>query len=72
MQGENRIDLPVSALVAHLVRGVEQGNGAATVAALAEEIAAGEDTSAERVLEPLADAARLLLADGVFVARDGP
>ena len=72
VQGKNRIDLPVSALVAQLVRGVEQGNGAATVAALAEEIAAGEDTSADRVLEPLTDAARLLLADGVFVARDAP
>ena len=72
VQGENRIDLPVSTLVAHLVRGIERGNGAATVAVLAGEIAAREGAPAGRVLALLEDAAQLLLADGVFVARDAP
>ena len=72
VQGESRVDLPVSALVAHLVRGVERGDGAATVAALAKDIAAEQGVVVERIAEPLADAARLLLADGVFVAEGAP
>ena len=72
VEGQNRVDLPVSALVAHLVRGVEQGNGSATVDALAKDIAAKQGVAVERIAEPLADAARLLLADGVFVSQGAP
>ena len=70
VRAEQRVDLPVSPLVAHLVSGVERCNGVATVAELAQDIAQAHGVETERVLGPLVDAARLLLADGVLVARE--
>ena len=70
IRAEQRVDLPVSPLVAHLVSGVERCDGVATVAELAQDIAQAHGVETERVLGPLVDAARLLLADGVLVARE--
>ncbi len=67
IQGGNRVDLPVSPLIAHLVQGVESSPGTRSISELADRIAARHDLPADRVLPPLLDAARLLLSDHVLV-----
>lgn len=66
VRGKHRVDLPLSPLVAQLVGRVAQGE-AKTVADIATEIAAQNGLPAERVHQPLLQAARLLLSDGVFL-----
>ena len=67
IRGEQREDLPVSALVAHLVQQVAAGDGA-TTAALAKRLADDNAWSAQ-VLPHLLNAADLLFRDGVFLDR---
>ena len=66
IRGSNRVDLPVSPLVAHLVRSVEISQGAKTISEIANNVAARHDLPTDRVLSPLLDAARLLLSDHVL------
>jgi len=66
VRGGNRVDLPVSPLVALLVREI-QGGGGSSVAELAKDIATNQGVPAERVLPPLVDAARLLWSDRILV-----
>jgi len=69
LQGEGRVDVPVSGLVALLVRGVERSRGGATVAALAARIAEAHGVPVDKVLPPMLNATRLLMADGVLHER---
>lgn len=69
LQGEGRVDVPVSGMVAQLVRGIERGDGGATVAALAARVAQAHDLPVAEVLPPVLDATRLLLADGLLHER---
>ena len=66
IRGNSRVDLPVSPLVAHLVHGVENGQGTRTIREIATNIATRLDLPTDRVLPPLLDAARLLLSDRVL------
>ena len=66
IRGNSRVDLPVSPLVAHLVHGVENSRGTATIGAIANNIAARHELPKDRVLPPLLAAARLLLSDHVL------
>ena len=66
IRGDSRVDLPVSPLVAHLVRSVASSQGTRTISEIANNIAAGHDLPTDRVLPPLLDAARLLLRDHVL------
>ena len=66
IRGNSRVDLPVSPLVAHLVHGVENSRGTATISDIANNIAARHDLPTDRVLPPLLAAARLLLSDHVL------
>ena len=66
IRGKNRVDLPVSPLVARLVQDVESSHGAQTIGEIATNIAARHDLPRERVLPPLLHAARLLLSDHVL------
>ncbi len=69
VRGEQRADLPVSPLVAHLVRRVERSRGADTVRSITQGIVA-EHGFSDRLLPPLLNAARLLLSDRVFSAEN--
>ena len=69
LQGEGRVDVPVSPLVAQLVRDIERGGGGATVSELATGIAKAHDMAVETVLPPVCNATRLLLADGLLQER---
>ena len=66
VRGENRVDLPLSPLLARLVDRVARGTNE-TVAEMAVEIAIENGLQADRVRQPLLDATRLLLSDGVFL-----
>ena len=66
VRGENRVDLPVSTLVAHLVKRVAEGCGRDSVADLAAAVASENRLAAAQVVGPLAAAARLLVQDRVF------
>ena len=66
IRGNNRVDLPVSPLVAYLVQGVQSSQGRETISEVANGIAARHDLPTDRVLPPLLDAARLLLSDHVL------
>ena len=66
IRGNNRVDLPVSPLVAYLVQGVESSQGRETISEVANQVAARYDLPTDRVLPPLLDAARLLLSDHVL------
>ena len=70
IRGDNRVDLPVSPLIGHLVRHVERHRGTATVSEMARDIAVQNGVPPERVQPPLLEATRLLLRDGVLVAGD--
>ena len=70
IRGAGRVDLPVSPLVALLVREIERAQGKREVAALARDIAAGQGVPEERVTPPLLQSARLLLSDRIIVADD--
>lgn len=67
VRGENRVDLPVSPLIAHLVDRVRREPGGHTLATLAERIAKQNQLAPAQVLPPVIEAARLLLRDRVFV-----
>ena len=67
IRGDNRVDLPVSPLIGHLVRHVERHRGTATVSQMARDIAAQSGVPTERVRPPLLEATRLLLRDGVLL-----
>ena len=69
IRGEHREDLPVSALVAHLVYGVASSDGDTTTA-IADRLARENGWSAQ-VLPHLLKAAELLFRDRVFVGRGG-
>ena len=66
VRGKNRVDLPLSPLVAQLVGRVDRGE-ARTVAGIIAEIATQNGLPTERVQPPLLQATRLLLSDGVFL-----
>ena len=66
LRGNNRVDLPLSPLVAQLVGRVASGK-AGTVADIVAEVAARTGLPAQRVRQPLLQATRLLLSDGVFL-----
>lgn len=66
IRGANRVDLPVSSLVAHLFQRVGQAKGGVTVSDVAQEIAAANHVPIERALPPLHEAARLMLSDQLF------
>lgn len=68
IRGEHRVDLPVSPLVAHLVRHVERHRDASTVPEIARIIAAENGVPTTRVLPHLLEATRLLLRDRVLEA----
>ena len=67
IRGGNRTDIPVSPLVAHLVLAVQRAEGRLTLDRMAGEVAHRVELPGERVRPPLLDAAKLLLADGVFL-----
>lgn len=67
VRGDNRVDLPLSPLVARFVHRVERCQGSETIARIAESIAANHRVATHRVVGPLLDAARLLLRDHVFI-----
>ena len=66
IRGNNRVDLPVSPLVAHLIQGVERSRGTGTISEIANNIAEKHDLPTDRVLPPVLDAARLLISDRVL------
>lgn len=68
VRGANRVDLPVSPLVAHLVDQVSRNSERRTTSELAEAIATGNDAPPSKVVPPLLEAARLLVRDRVFMA----
>ena len=68
VRGRNRVDVPVSPLVAHLVNRVHRRGGQDTVASLARAVATENGLPLAKVLPPLTAAARILLRDRVFVA----
>ena len=68
IRGDNRVDLPVSPLVAHLVQGVGSSRGGETVAEIAKGIAAAYGVPTARVVPATLEAARLLIRDGVLTA----
>ena len=70
VRGANRVDLPVSPLVALLVREIERGKGRRTVSGLARDIAVTQDVPTERVLPLLLESVRLLLSDRILIADD--
>ena len=70
VRGDNRVDLPVSPLVAHLVERVRQSDGQSSVGELANAIAQDNDIPAARAMPPLIEATRLLVRDGVFVVSE--
>ena len=70
IRGANRVDLPVSPLIGHLIRQVAAHRGKATVSRMARDIAAQNGVPTERVQPPLLEATRLLLRDGVLLADD--
>ena len=68
IRGEHRVDLPVSPLVAHLVRHVERHRDAPTVPEIARIIAAENGVPTTRILPHLLEATRLLIRDRVLEA----
>ena len=68
VRGKNRVDVPVSPLVAHLVNKVHRGGGHDNVASLAKAVAAENELPLAKVVPPLTAATRILLRDRVFVA----
>ena len=66
IRGDNRVDLPVSPLVAHVVQRAERSKGSETIAEIANSVAALHGVPTEHVLPPAFEAARLLLRDGVL------
>lgn len=66
IRGDNRVDLPVSPLVAHLVRRIERSKGSETIAEIGKNVAAAHGIPTEHVLPHTFEAARLLLRDGVL------
>ena len=66
VRGKNRVDLPLSPLVAQLVGSVSLGE-ARTVAQIVTEIATQNGLPTERIHPSLLQATRLLLSDGVFL-----
>ena len=67
VRGENRVDLPVSPLVAHLVDRVAKSRGRQSVGELAHAIVAAHDLPRSAATPALLAAARLLVRDRVFV-----
>ena len=70
IRGDNRVDLPVSPLVAHLVRGVERGQGGESIVEVAKGIAAEYEVQTARIVPPTLEAARLLIRDGVLTTTE--
>ncbi len=68
IRGEHRVDLPVSPLVAHLVRHAERHRDAPTVPEIARIIATENGVPTSRVLPHLLEATRLLIRDRVLEA----
>ena len=66
VRGENRVDLPVSPLVAHLVDRVDRGRGRPSVGELADAIVDAYELPRTEATPALLAAARLLVRDGVF------
>lgn len=66
IRGDGRVDLPVSPLVAHVVRRIERRPGADTVARITADIAAENALSVDRVAPPVTEAVRLLCRDRVL------
>ena len=67
IRGTNRIDLPVSPLVAQLVSRIQHGNGEHAVSTIAKDIAQRHGVPAERVAPVLLDATKLLLGDRILL-----
>ena len=66
IRGEHRVDLPVSPLVAHLVRHVERHRDASTVPEIARLIASENGVPTTQILPHLLEATRLLVRDRVL------
>lgn len=68
VRGENRVDLPISPLVAHLVDRVSKSRGRPSVGELASAIVEAHDLPRSEATPALLTAARLLVRDRVFIA----